>query len=304
MRSGFLAGLLLAGASVSACTAAGASASPVHSPERAVPPGGSAWSFAILGDNRDDPDSVFPAIVERIHTDGDVVFVIHLGDMVRSGGESQLKAFLKLSAPIRECFFPVVGNHEIRHDRDRHDFKAAFGLKSTSYSFTYRNAHIAVIDNASQEFTDSVLRWLRADLDTYRKGIGGIERVFVAMHIPPSGLGVSTHVAGDKAQQFDGGSRSLMELLHAYSVDAIFAGHIHRAQVANVPGGPRLVVSGAAGAPQYLRLRPHYGYHRVTVNGAETRVEFVEVSKGQNAPVERARSHQATCPKIDDAEGG
>jgi predicted phosphodiesterase len=304
MRTVLLPGLLLAAASLPACTARTANASPTQVAERPAPARGSGWSFAILGDNRDDPDSVFPSIVQQIHAEGDLEFVVHLGDIVRSGGESQLRDFLNTSAPIRECFFPVIGNHEIRRDKDRRAFKAAFGLRSTSYSFTYRNAHVAVIDNASQEFSDGVLKWLRADLEKHRKGVGGIERLFVAMHIPPAGFGITTHVEGGKAQQFDAGSRTLLELLRAYSVDAIFAGHVHRAQTVDVPGGPQLVISGAAGAPQYLRLRPHYGYHRVTVNGAETRVEFVEVNKGQNAPVEHAHSRQATCPKIDDADGG
>lgn len=139
---------------------------------------------------------MFPAIVQQIHADGDLAFVIHLGDMVRSGGESQLNDFLKTSSPIRECFFPVIGNHEIGRDKERSAFKTAFSLKSTSYSFTYRNAHIAVIDNASQEFADDVLAWLRTDLEKHKKGGGGIERVFVAMHIPPAGFGINIHVEG------------------------------------------------------------------------------------------------------------
>jgi predicted phosphodiesterase len=299
MRTGLLAGLLVASASISACTPARAKTSPVQAAERAAPPRGSAWSFAILGDNRDDPDSVFEAIVQRIHADDDLEFVLHLGDSVRSGGESQLKDFLKVSAPIRGCFFPVIGNHEIRRDRDRQDFKAAFGLKSTSYAFTYRNVHIAVVDDASQEFSDGVLKWLRGDLEAHKKGMGGIERVFVAMHIPPAGLGVTTYVEGDKTERFDAGSSALLKLLRAYSVDAIFAGHVHRAQTVDVPDGPQLVISGAAGAPQYWTLHPHYGYHRVTVDGAATRDEFIEVNKGQHAPMERAQSQGATCPTLD-----
>jgi 3',5'-cyclic AMP phosphodiesterase CpdA len=145
-----------------------------------------------------------------------------------------------------------------------------------------------------------VLNWLRADLEAHKKGVGGVERIFVAMHIPPSGLGVSTHVDGDKAQQFDAGSRSLVELLREYSVDAIFAGHVHRAQIVDVPRRPRLVISGAAGAPQYWALHPHYGYHRVTADGTEMRVEFVEVNRGQHTPMEHAASHGASCPRIDE----
>jgi hypothetical protein len=304
MRTTLLAALILAASPVSGWAAPSATASAVQAPARASPPRGSSWSFGILGDNRDDPDSVFPAIVQRIHADADLVFVLHLGDMVRNGGESQLRLFLKISAPIRGCFFPAIGNHEVRRDKDRRDFKAALGLKSTSYSFTYRNVHIAVIDDASQEFSDGVLNWLRADLETHKKGLNGIERVFVAMHIPPEGYGVATHVEGDKAARFDTGSRALLELLRAYSVDAIFAGHVHGAQTVDVTGGPRLVISGAAGAPQGWTSTPMYGYHRVTVSGAETRVDFVEVNNDQHAPVTSASSHQATCPVIDSTYGG
>ena len=304
MRTSLLAGLVLAAVSLPACSVRTANASPAQVPERPAPARGSGWSFAILGDNRDDPDSVFPVIVRDTGRRQPGL----RASPWRHGaqrGQSQLKDFLKTSAPIRECLFLVIGNHEIGRDKDRRAFKSAFGLKSTSYSFTYRNAHFAVIDNASQEFSDGVLKWLRADLEKHRKGVGGVERIFVAMHLPPAGFGISPHVEGDKAQQFDTGSRVLIELLRAYGVDAIFAGHVHRAQTVDVPGGPRLVISGAAGAPQYLRLRPHYGYHSVPVDGTETRVEFVEVNKDQPVPVEHARSHhQATCPNIDDAESG
>jgi len=62
------------------------------------------------------------------------------------------------------------------------------------------------------------------------------------------------------------------------------------------------VISGAAGAPQSSTSQ--YGYHRVTVNGTETRVEFVEVNQGQLFPVDSAGSHQAACPKIDNTDGG
>ncbi len=92
------------------------------------------WSFAVLVDNRDDPDSVFPAIVQRIHGDAGLAFVIHLGDVVHSGGRSQLKDFLESSAPVRDCIFPAIRNHEIRRDRDRNDFKRAFKLTSTPKS--------------------------------------------------------------------------------------------------------------------------------------------------------------------------
>jgi hypothetical protein len=139
MRTALIATVLLAAVPLQVRAAPVASASAKQEPDRALPPHGSPWSFAILGDNRDDPDSVFPVIVQRMQADSDLAFVVHLGDCVRSGGESQLKDFLKASAPIRGCFFPAIGNHEIRRDKDRHDFKVAFGLKSTSYSFTYRN---------------------------------------------------------------------------------------------------------------------------------------------------------------------
>ena len=271
---------------------------------RAIPPASTtaaatsltSWSFAVLGDSRDDPDGVFPAIVDRIHADGSLAFVVHLGDMTHSGGESQLKGFLDASAPIRECFFPVIGNHELGRDKDRHAFKAAFGLKGTAYSFTYRDVHFVILDDASQEFSPDTLNWLRSDLEQHRKGTRGVERVFVAMHIPPAVPGLKLHVEGDKMQRFESGSRHLLELLREYSTDVVFAGHEHRVQVVDVPGGPRVVISGAAGAPQGWRRTPEYGYHRVTVTG-DVRIEFVEVKSG-NVPNVSAPSVPRACPEV------
>jgi predicted phosphodiesterase len=296
MRKAFLAALLLFGCAAPIQGPA-LTASPEQAPQRVSSLPGPSWAFAVLGDNRGDRYRVFPVIVQRIHDD-ELAFVVHLGDMVQSGGERQLKAFTDAAAPIRGCLFPVIGNHEIRRDKDRHAFKAAFGLKGTSYSFSFNNAHVVVIDNASQEFSDGVLKWLRSDLEKHKKGVGGIEWVFVAMHIPPSGLGVQTHVDGEKAQLFEAGSRGIMDLLREYAVDVILAGHVHRAQVTDVPGGPRLVISGAAGAPQYRLGSPTHGYHRVTVTGAEVQIDFVAVSPGETMAAS-ARASRPACPKVD-----
>ena len=70
---------------------------------------------------------------------------------------------------------------------------------------------------AGSEFSDAVPNWLRGDLDAHKKGVGGIAQVFVAMHIPPAGLGETTWVEGQNAQDFDDGSRRLLELLREYS---------------------------------------------------------------------------------------
>src|SRR5512133_2888073 len=222
------------------------------------------WSFAVLGDNRDDPDAVFPAIVRRISDDAELAFAIHLGDMTRSGSEAQLRDFMDSVAPIRALICPVIGNHDIRRDKHRRKFKAAFGLKGTSYSFSYDNAHFVVVDNASQELSPGVLSWLRADLEAHKKGTR-FERLFVAMHIPPAVPGVTTHGAGDKAAAYESGSRALMELLRQYAVDVVLAGHVHEAAIVDASIAPRIVISGAAGAPQGGRP-PKYGYHRVTVS--------------------------------------
>jgi Icc-related predicted phosphoesterase len=155
-----------------------------------------------------------------------------------------------------------------------------------------------VIDNASQEFSPGVLEWLRADLAKHRKGTNGIELVFVAMHIPPAIPGLNVHVEGSKAEKFQTGSAELLALLREYSVDAVFAGHIHTARTIELEGGPRLVISGAAGAPQGW-LKKVYGYHRVAVNDGKLRAAFIEVTPGEqrSQTMNVARRSQA-CPRI------
>jgi hypothetical protein len=93
-----------------------------------------------------------------------------------------------------------------------------------------------------------------------------------------------------------------MDLLRAHSVDAMLAGHVHRAETVDVPGGPELVISGTAGAPQWLRT-PDYGCHRVTLNGPEIRIEFVKVNKGQQASMSSARSWRPACSHVEAERG-
>jgi hypothetical protein len=40
----------------------------------------------------------------------------------------------------------------------------------------------------------------------------------------------------------------------------------------------------------------------VTVDGAETRIEFIEVNKGQQSHVGNAPSRPATCPEVENAD--
>ncbi len=254
------------------------------------------WSFAVLGDNRDDSEAVFPSIAARIHDDPEFAFTLHLGDMVPSGGEAQLKDFLRVAGPLRGCLFPVVGNHEIYRDPDREGFKAMLGLKSTSYSFDFENAHFAVIDDASQEFSPGVLAWLRADLAKHGKGTSGVEIVVVAMHIPPALPGLNVHVDGDKAERFQAGSTELLALLREYRVDVVFAGHLHDARTLDIEGGPRLVISGAAGAPQGWLKKKVYGYHRVTVRRREMHADFVEVRPGAPRASTATTVRRQACP--------
>ncbi len=261
----------------------------------------SPWSFAVLGDSRDDPDAVFPSIAARIRDDPEFAFTIHLGDMVPSGGEAQLKGFLRVAEPLRGCVFPVVGNHEVYRDPERKAFKAILGLKSTTYSFDFNNAHFAVIDNASQEFSPGVLAWLRADLAKHRKGTNGVEIVVVAMHIPPALPGLNVHVEGDKAERFQAGSTQLLALLREYGVDVVLAGHLHYARILDIEGGPRLVISGAAGAPQGWLKSKVYGYHRVTVRRREMRADFVEVRPGESRASTATRGRRQACPTVSDA---
>ena len=229
-----------------------------------------AWAFALCGDSRDDKNGIFPQILSAVEA-SDMEFLLHTGDMVNRDTPKEWEAYRQVTASFRKPIRVVIGNHELYGGGKRESFAERFGLTGTSWSFTHKDAHFAIVDNAGGIFTEEVLDWLDRDLAAHPKGKGGIHVIVVAMHTPPRTDGIAPHGTVEGYGQQSG---KLLEILKRHRADMVLCGHEHM-QLAEDWDGIRVVVSGGAGAPMMPFHR--YGYYRIDVDKGSAREIFLPV---------------------------
>jgi 3',5'-cyclic AMP phosphodiesterase CpdA len=229
-----------------------------------------AWPFAVCGDSRDDRDGIFPQILAAVDN-SDMEFLLHTGDMVNKDSPGEWDAYRKATAVFRKPLRVVIGNHELYGGGTPGKFAERFGLPGSSWSFTHKDAHFAIVDNAKGTFPDNTLAWLDRDLAAHPKGKGGITTLVVAMHIPPRTRGVLPH---GTRPDYEERSARLLAILKRHRVDAVLSSHEHMHHVEDWEG-VLLLVSGGAGAP--LAPFQKYGYYRIDVENGRVRETFKRI---------------------------
>jgi len=226
-----------------------------------------AWSFAVCGDSRDDRDGIFPQILAAVDN-SDMEFLLHTGDMVNKDSPGEWDAYREATSRFRKPLRAAIGNHELYGGGTPEKFAERFGLPGSSWSFTHKDAHFAIVDNAKGTFPDNTLAWLDRDLAAHPKGKDGITTLVVAMHVPPASEGIRPH-----GTRFDYEERSakLLAILKRHGVDAVLSGHEHMQHVENREG-VLLLISGGAGAP--LAPFQMYGFYRIDVESGTVRETF------------------------------
>ena len=226
-----------------------------------------AWSFAVAGDSRDDRDGIFPQILSAVEN-SDMEFLLHTGDMVNRESPGEWDLYREATVRFRKPLRAVVGNHELYGGGTPEKFAERFGLPGASWSFTHKDAHFTIVDNAKGTFLDDTLAWIDRDLAAHPKGKDGITTLIVAMHVPPSTEGIRPH--GTRSGYGERSAR-LLSILKRHGVDAVLSGHEHMQYVENWEG-VLVLVSGGAGAPMFPFQQ--YGYYRIDVENGRVRETF------------------------------
>jgi hypothetical protein len=208
--------------------------------------------FVVYGDTREYADS-HRRVMERIR--GEVPdFLLGTGDMVDEGTkEEQWQQFFEIEGPLLRdnVLYPALGNHD-RQGRGRtaDNYRSWFAVPENSpdperyYAFTYGASRFLILDSNLYSFalTDQTA-WIEKELAAARDD-RRVRHIFVVMHHPP--YSISLH----------GGQRDLRErwtpLFEKYGVAAVFSGHDHVYERAEVDG-LRYFVTGGGGAPLYPR---------------------------------------------------
>jgi 3',5'-cyclic AMP phosphodiesterase CpdA len=233
-----------------------------------------AWSFAVTGDSHGDREGTFSGILAAVDDSG-MEFLLHTGDMVDRNTGREWRRFREKTASFGKPLHAVVGNHDSRGNGAREEFAKRFGLPGANYSFTRKDAHFAILDNAGGSLPDNTLSWLDRDLAAHPKGTDGIAFLLVGMHIPPDTGEVRPH--GTRSG-YEEQSRKLLAILEKHGVDAVLSGHEHM----NHSGrweGILLVVASAERVPLVPLQRR--GFFRIDLEGGKVRETFVPVA-GEN----------------------
>lgn len=241
-----------------------------------------ATSFLVVGDCRDG-EADHAQVIRTMR--GDHAFLLHLGDMVPTGGDlSQWTKFLSIASPVLERMpiVPVLGNHEIISPLGPQLYREHFALpdggRQAYYAFDYGGLRILVLDSntrldpGSPQYDFAVRELDRAGNDT------NLSALFVALHHGPFSSGrhgglEDLHTSG------------LVDAMRRARVDLVFSGHDHMYERGEADG-LKYVVSGGCGSPLYasnarepyqLAFLPAFHHVRVRVDSARVELDVLGV---------------------------
>jgi len=206
-------------------------------------------AFVVVGASHDG-DAIFKQIVRQASA-GQYAFMLHTGDLVHSGLQSEYMGLKAMLADLKVPFCPVPGDLDGAAG-DLGLYLEYTGAPAASYSFDYGQAHFALVDSHSGTLGTAQLAWLRADLAATDQPLK-----IVVLHYPPFDPNGST-------QGLMGGNQAFMDLMEEQGVRYVFAGHI-AGYGREERNGVTYVVTGGGGAP--LSPGQYYHYLKVQVHG-------------------------------------
>jgi len=225
---------------------------------------GDKYTFAIAGDSRDG-DDVYQQVLDAVESDGSE-FLVHTGDIVSDGRESQWIAWQELTDDFELPFFPAPGNHD-SPDGLLDEYLQYSGAPAQRYSVDAGPVHLSLVDSYSGALFGSTLEWLDADLAQSSQPV----KMVVFHHPPfdPDGTDYTLQM----------GASEVMALVEEHGVDYVVTGHIH-AYAEEERNGIQYIVTGGAGAPIYESEHPEgafYHYVRFHVDGTSVSHEVVRI---------------------------
>jgi 3',5'-cyclic AMP phosphodiesterase CpdA len=209
-------------------------------------------------------------------------FVILPGDIIHGGSKDKLlpdcEFAKKLLAPLRCCWYPIIGNHEVVQQEGDPAFQEAyekiFGAGHVNYHFLHKGILFICLNNSGgrgggDAVADKRNAWLKDVLERNPK----IPKI-IACHIPliplreeevlKKSFGFSSYKAlGD-------GTWNIVKA-HSNTVIAVLCGHLHLSGAVEKDGIWNISVSGTASYP--------CDFARYVVYGDRIEVEIQQISK-------------------------
>jgi predicted phosphodiesterase len=176
---------------------------------------GDEYSFIVLTDTHIEDGDAFglEALADVIAGNGEIKFVVILGDITQYGSEQDVSRFIDISDTFAVPCYPVIGNHDI-YFGNWSVWKDLIG--STRYRIGGGGTTLFILDSANAFFGMEQLNWLQREL----KNTSG--RVFVFTH---SNLFVND--LPDIQQLSDMKERARITSILQNKCDIMFMGHSH-----------------------------------------------------------------------------
>jgi len=220
------------------------------------------FTFCVVGDVTRGT-ATFEALLEFAEQDKPA-FLVVLGDFVRRAELIRHKLFaLEVAEHIRGFpIFVVPGNHDISLDGTfrLEDFEKIYG--PAQFSFTIgKNLFVFLNDILPATQIERCLGFLERAVSGQAQEV---EKIFVFVHIPPSGLDASLECS------FMPESEKFFELLSRHDVDYVFTGHHHGYAKTEKNGTTFVITGGGGNALEGKHGRFHHMVRVAVKNGAIT----------------------------------
>ena len=177
------------------------------------------FRFAIVGDNT---GRAKPGIFEAVWQEVDKfkpAFTVSIGDVIEGRNDETVDAEWNAVRPIYDRLgkYPrlfVAGNHDIWSEKSLKAYEKFTG-RPAFYSFTYKSAHITVVDNSRTEALDEAqLAFLEKDLAANQdKALRFVffHKPFWLIPLKLRSLNMPFH-----------------QMMKKYKVHSVFSGHVHQ----------------------------------------------------------------------------
>ncbi len=233
-------------------------------------PAGDDYTFAFLGDSRDN-NVVLARVIESAAGAG-CSFAFHAGDLTAHGearSYRDLVATVLTAAAGRLAVYPVIGNHDrnsgILGGKRKSNYREFFG--EPSYVLPYGPDAFVVVDTSTKRFSAEDAAVLEPVLAAAR---GWARHLFVLSHTPA----VDPRAGEDHCLPPADAAR-FTALMRRHGVAMVLSSHIHGYWQTTADGVP-LVISGGAGSRLVAGHRHHWV--RVTAGASGVTVEQVEAA--------------------------
>jgi len=212
--------------------------------------------LGMYSDNHDVQQEVanFEFVVENVKR-LKPLFVINCGDLINKQGDPlQTSEYLRIRGrfPAGIPYYQVAGNHDVGNEPTPDSlaaYRKTFG--PDYYSFRQGSIYGIVLDSSLYKAPGKVENeaakqqaWLEAELENARSS--GAVNIAIFLHIP-----LFLEHSDEPEQYFNWpveARKRMLELLHRYSVNYVFAGHYHRTAFGQ-DGKLQMITTGPVSKP-------------------------------------------------------